>query len=61
MALDLGSFESVKAFAEAFTKKYGRLHLLINNAGIFDMAASSRVTTADGYESHIQVWGSGSD
>ncbi|MBL0075807.1 MAG: SDR family NAD(P)-dependent oxidoreductase [Rhodocyclaceae bacterium] len=34
MQLDLSSLKSVRAFATAFTERYSKLDLLINNAGI---------------------------
>lgn len=34
MALDLSSFQSIHAFSQAFHKKYQRLDILLNNAGI---------------------------
>lgn len=34
MALDLSSFKSIHAFSEQFHKKYQRLDILLNNAGI---------------------------
>lgn len=45
--LELGSFDSIKAFAESFEKRYRSLDILINNAGI--MACPSG-KTVDGYE-----------
>lgn len=35
MALDLASLDSVRAFAAAFNKKHARLHVLVNNAGVY--------------------------
>jgi NAD(P)-dependent dehydrogenase (short-subunit alcohol dehydrogenase family) len=46
-ALDLGSLESVRAFAERFRAKHDGLDLLINNAGVM---APPRGVTADGFE-----------
>ena len=37
MELDLLSLESVARFAEAWNARSGRLHALINNAGIFSI------------------------
>lgn len=34
MKLDLGSFESIRAFVKDFQQRFDRLDLLINNAGI---------------------------
>lgn len=47
MELDLGSLKSVKAFSDAFSKKYKRLDILINNAGVM-MCPYSK--TEDGFE-----------
>ena len=37
MELDLLSLDSVVRFAEAWNSRSGRLHVLINNAGIFSI------------------------
>ena len=50
MALDLASLKSVRAFAKAFTKKFKRLDLLINNAGIM---MPPYALTEDGFESQL--------
>ena len=34
MLLDLGSFESVRAFARSFKERFDRLDILVNNAGM---------------------------
>ena len=47
MTLDLASLSSVKEFSEAFTSKYQKLDLLINNAGVM---APPFGRTADGFE-----------
>ncbi|MEO0895915.1 MAG: oxidoreductase [Bacteroidota bacterium] len=52
MELDLGSLDSVKQFAEAFSTKYDRLDVLMNNAGIM---AVPKGTTKDGFESQLGV------
>jgi NAD(P)-dependent dehydrogenase (short-subunit alcohol dehydrogenase family) len=44
---DLSSMESVRQLTSEFEKKYSRLHVLINNAGLFNQR---RNTTTDGYE-----------
>lgn len=51
MEMDLSSFESVKAFANAFKEKYTGLDVLVNNAGI--MAMPKRQVTVDGLEAQI--------
>ena len=50
MALDLASQKSVRAFAKAFSKKFKRLDLLINNAGIM---MPPYTLTEDGFESQL--------
>lgn len=50
MVLDLASQKSVHAFAAAFTVKFKRLDLLINNAGIM---MPSYTLTEDGFESQL--------
>jgi NAD(P)-dependent dehydrogenase (short-subunit alcohol dehydrogenase family) len=50
--LDLGSLASVRAFAERFSSKHGRLDALINNAGVM---AIPRRTTEDGFEMQLGV------
>jgi len=45
---DLSSLESVRQLATDFKKKYPKLDVLINNAGLFNQR---RRVTADGYES----------
>lgn len=52
MALDLASFESIRAFAAAFKSRKLNLHLLILNAGLI---CPSWQTTVDGYEATFGV------
>ncbi|MFS0725609.1 SDR family oxidoreductase [Paenibacillus sp. 1P07SE] len=52
MLCDLGSLESIRAFAEQFKSSHGTLDVLINNAGV---VALKRQTTSDGFESMIGV------
>jgi NAD(P)-dependent dehydrogenase (short-subunit alcohol dehydrogenase family) len=49
---DLSSLESVKLLATQFIAKYPKLHVLVNNAGLFNQRR--RVTT-DGYESTFGI------
>jgi NAD(P)-dependent dehydrogenase (short-subunit alcohol dehydrogenase family) len=44
---DLSSLESVRQLATEFKRKYSQLHVLINNAGLFNQR---RHVTMDGYE-----------
>src|SRR5437899_2395459 len=44
---DLSSLKSVRQLAAEFQKKYSKLHVLINNAGLFNQR---RHVTTDGYE-----------
>jgi retinol dehydrogenase 12 len=44
---DLSSLESTRQLAMEFHKKYSRLHVLVNNAGLFNQR---RNVTTDGYE-----------
>jgi NAD(P)-dependent dehydrogenase (short-subunit alcohol dehydrogenase family) len=44
---DLSSLESVRQLAAEFQKKYSKLHILINNAGLFNQR---RHVTTDGFE-----------
>jgi len=48
MQLDLMDFESIRNFAESFKKKYSRLDVLLNNAGIM---TTPYFLTKDGLES----------
>jgi NAD(P)-dependent dehydrogenase (short-subunit alcohol dehydrogenase family) len=50
LQLDLGSLQSIRAFAEAFDAAYDRLDILMNNAGIM---APPYGTTVDGFESQF--------
>jgi NAD(P)-dependent dehydrogenase (short-subunit alcohol dehydrogenase family) len=52
MALDLGSLDSVRNFAEAFKAKYDSLHILMNNAGVM---APPYGKTTDGFEMQFGV------
>jgi len=50
--LDLASFASVHAFADTFTGRFGRLDVLVNNAG---GSLAKRMVTEDGHETQFQV------
>ncbi len=52
MLCDLGSFSSIRAFAEAFKAAYPVLDVLMNNAGVVTI---KRELTADGYERDLGV------
>ncbi len=47
MRLDLSSLKSIKSFADAFKKKYKKLDILLNNAGIMTVPYGK---TEDGFE-----------
>lgn len=49
---DLRSFAQLHRLAEMFTRRYPKLDVLINNAGIF---MPQRMMTEDGYETTFQV------
>ncbi|XP_016957901.1 retinol dehydrogenase 12 [Drosophila biarmipes] len=50
--LDLCSMKSIRNFAAGFKKEQGKLHILINNAGIMDCP---KKLTEDGFEMQIGV------
>ena len=50
--LDLGSQESIRAFAKKFQKNFDRLDVLVNNAAV---VPTKREETADGYEMQFGV------
>ena len=52
MELDVACLASVRGFAAAWAARALPLHVLINNAGIFSMAAP-RCQTVDGFEAHL--------
>jgi NAD(P)-dependent dehydrogenase (short-subunit alcohol dehydrogenase family) len=52
MALDLASFASIRAFAEAFLASHPRLDVLVNNAGLI---LSERSETEEGFETTFGV------
>lgn len=50
--LDLASLKSIDQFASKIVKKYDKLDILINNAGVMDMPYGK---TEDGFEIHLGV------
>ena len=52
-AADLASFAQVRALADSVLNAYGRLDVLVNNAGIW--LEGPRQVSADGHELHFQV------
>jgi len=50
--LDLGSLDSVRAFAEAFTRDHDRLDGLLNNAGVMN---TDEGKTQDGFETQLGI------
>ncbi|WP_350343909.1 SDR family oxidoreductase [Proteinivorax tanatarense] len=52
MEINLASFSSIKRFAKKFRTKYNKLHVLINNAGVFCDTAKK---TEDGFEMTMGV------
>lgn len=52
MELDLGSFSSIRKFAEQFKREYDRLDALVNNAGVM-MTPEGR--TEDGFETQFGI------
>jgi NAD(P)-dependent dehydrogenase (short-subunit alcohol dehydrogenase family) len=51
--LDLGSFASIRRFADEVRSRYGQLHALINNAAVFDLTQTAPMLNDDGVE---RVW-----
>jgi len=49
---DLASFDSIQSCCDQFKAKYGQLHVLINNAGVWE---SKRKVSKDGIESTFAV------
>lgn len=52
MNLDLASEESIRHFADAFTKSHGRLDVLVNNGGVMGLP---RTLTEDGFEMQLGI------
>src|SRR3989449_1342233 len=52
MLADMSSLQSVRQLASEFRRKYDRLHVIVNNAGLFMIR---RKTTGDGLETTFEV------
>ena len=52
MHCNLGSFDSIRSFAKEFKNKYDRIHVLVNNAGIWE---TRRNLSEDGIEMNFAV------
>lgn len=52
MLLDLADLSSVRRFADEFTAQYGRLDVLVNNAGVL---GRHHTLTKDGFELQLQT------
>jgi len=52
MLADMSSMQSVRQLANEFRRKHDRLHVLVNNAGLFMLR---RTTTGDGLETTFEV------
>ncbi|GBB95247.1 hypothetical protein RclHR1_00250045 [Rhizophagus clarus] len=50
--IDLADLQSVVDFADKFIREVGELHMLFNNAGLFNL---DNIRTKDNLESHLQV------
>lgn len=50
--LDLGSLDSVRAFAASFLERHEQLHGLVNNAGVMN---TPQGTTKDGFETQLGI------
>ena len=53
-AADFASLENVRAFADTILRRYPRLDVLVNNAGVW-LREGPRQTSADGYETTFAV------
>ncbi|MES2521695.1 MAG: SDR family NAD(P)-dependent oxidoreductase [Gemmatimonadota bacterium] len=54
LAADLGSLANVRAFADTILRRYPRVNVLVNNAGVW-LREGPRQTSADGYEMTFAV------
>ena len=52
LVYDLSSLQSVRDLAQELLKSYPKIHVLVNNAGLFNL---SRKVTVDGYENTFAV------
>jgi NAD(P)-dependent dehydrogenase (short-subunit alcohol dehydrogenase family) len=54
-AADFASIQAVRDFADTIAKRYPKLDLLVNNAGVLVPGGEPRRTSADGYELQFAV------
>lgn len=54
MHLDLASFDSIRKFSKEVLQKYMKIHVLINNAGVYFPLTDSQ-KTKDGFEMNFGV------
>jgi len=54
MKLDLSSLQGVRDFVSEFNKKFDKIDILINNAGVFS-PIKNKLVTKDGYEFNFGV------
>ena len=52
---DFASLQAVRDFADTIARRYPKLSLLVNNAGVLVPAGQPRRTSADGHELQFQV------
>ncbi|GLG92429.1 WW domain-containing oxidoreductase [Gryllus bimaculatus] len=54
MQLDLASLKSIRQFTDSVLKDFPKIHVLINNAGVYFPLSAEQKTT-DGFEIHLGV------
>lgn len=56
MELDLASFTSIRQFATEVLENFQKIHVLINNAGVYaPLQDKDKEKTKDGFEIHFGV------